>query len=205
MIPNDNVYECPEESGSDSGSSDGNPNVSFSSDSEADNILPDANVLCDDVMGGDGSLSAPDGNKGCGRGDRRGVGRGGGRDGREYGSGGGHGGREYSRVGSQEEGGSCGDSGARDRGRNENKDDRASSADLAASLLVGEYNSEVFLAVVEGEDPDEEMPGYTLLKYLEKRAKTSTSGASWICCTQLMRIFCAGCRHLSLSTTAALD
>ena len=170
------MNESSEESDSDSGSSDGNPNVSFSSDSEADNILPDVNVLCDDVMGGDGSLSAPDGNKGCGKGDRRGVGRGGGRDGREYGSGGGHGGREYSRVGSQEEEGSCGDSGTRDRGRNENKDDRASSADLAAFLLVREYvaavyNSEVFLAVVEGEDPDEEMPGYTLLKYLEKKSE----------------------------------
>ena len=138
--------------------------------------MPDVNVLSDDVMGGDGSPSAPDGNKGCGRGDRRGVGRGGGRDGREYGSGGGRGGREYSRVGSQEEGGSCGDTGARDRGRNENKDDMASSADLAAFRMVGEYvaavyNSEVFLAVVEGEDPDEEMPGYTLLKYLEKKSE----------------------------------
>ena len=62
MIPNDNEYECPEESHSDSGSSDGNLNK---------------------------SPSAPDINGGCGRGGRRGVGTGKGRGCRDYGRAGG--------------------------------------------------------------------------------------------------------------------
>lgn len=104
-------------------------------------------------MEGDGSASAPDVNvdsssQGRGRGGRRGrgsVGRG-------------------------------GDGGGGDQGSAGGEDDRASGAGLAATLLVGQYvaaayNKEVFLAVVEGEDPDEEKPGYTLLKFLEKKGK----------------------------------
>jgi hypothetical protein len=35
--------------------------------------------------------------------------------------------------------------------------------------VVTTYDDEWYIALVEGEEPDEETPGFTMLKYMERR------------------------------------
>ena len=48
------------------------------------------------------------------------------------------------------------------------------AVDFVADLLVGEYvvavyDDQWYIAIVEGEDPDEEEEGFTLLKYMDRK------------------------------------
>ena len=41
------------------------------------------------------------------------------------------------------------------------------------SYVVATYDDEWYIALVEGEEPDEETPGFTMLKYMERRGRNS--------------------------------